>query len=64
MSSFIVIAVVVSLACIVGYLTQHLTRKDDTPIEEACEEVIKEQTGIDIDLSPSSPEAKKSDRKG
>lgn len=31
---------------------------DDNAIEEISEEVIKTQTGIDIDLTPSSPENK------
>lgn len=30
--------------------------KNDNPIEEACEQVIKEATGIDVDLTPNSPE--------
>jgi len=31
---------------------------DDNAIEEISEEVIKTETGIDIDLTPSSPENK------
>lgn len=30
--------------------------QQDTPIEEIAEEVIKELTGQDVDLSPQSPE--------
>lgn len=30
--------------------------KDDNPVEEIAEEVIKKETGVDIDLSPNSPE--------
>lgn len=30
--------------------------KDDNPIEEAVEEVIKEETGIVVDLTPESKE--------
>lgn len=33
--------------------------KSDNPIEEACEEVIRETTGIDVDLTPDSPEKAK-----
>ena len=33
---------------------------DDNPIEEAVEEVIKEETGIDLDLSFTTPENVKS----
>lgn len=32
----------------------------DNPIEEACEEIIKEKTGVDIDITPDSPEKKDS----
>ena len=33
--------------------------KDDGPVEEAIEEVIKEKTGLDIDLTPGSPTTQK-----
>lgn len=39
----------------IGGLSAVLLRNDN-PIEEACEEVIKETTGIDVDLTPNSPE--------
>ena len=29
---------------------------DDNPVEEAAEEMLKQQTGIDIDITPSSKE--------
>lgn len=32
---------------------------DDNPVEEISEEIIKEETGINVDLSPKSPEEKK-----
>ena len=31
---------------------------EDNHVEEISEIVIKEQTGVDVDLSPSSPEKK------
>ena len=31
----------------------------DNPAEELCEEVIKAQSGMDIDLSPATPETSK-----
>lgn len=31
----------------------------DNAVEETAEEVIKKQTGVDVDLSPSTPEKKK-----
>jgi hypothetical protein len=30
--------------------------KQDNPIEEKAEEIIKNKTGVDIDLTPQSPE--------
>ena len=30
--------------------------KDDNPIEEVVEELIEKQTGIDVDITPLSPE--------
>lgn len=30
----------------------------DNPMEEKVEEVVKEATGLDIDLTPTSPEKK------
>lgn len=30
--------------------------KDDNIIEEVVEQVIKDQTGVDIDITPSTPE--------
>lgn len=52
------IAVVAIAATIgVGY-TYFLGKPHDNPVEEASETVIKEQTGVDIDLTPQSPEKK------
>ncbi len=31
---------------------------DDNPVEETTEKLIKSDTGIDIDLTPESPESK------
>lgn len=46
---------VISVLVMIGGLSAVLL-KDDNPVEEACEQVIKETTGIDVDLSPKSPE--------
>jgi len=43
----------VILALIVGSM---FFSKRDNVLEEAAEELIKEKTGIEIDLSPGSPE--------
>jgi ribosomal protein L5 len=32
---------------------------DDNIIEEVAEDVIKEKVGVDVDLTPSTPEVKK-----
>lgn len=35
---------------------------DDNPLEERAEELIRYQTGIEIDLTPASPEVKTGDK--
>lgn len=45
------------LAVIIG-LTSVYFYGDDNVIEEVSEEIIKAESGLDIDLSPSSPENK------
>lgn len=54
-----------SILCLIGVissvvlcvvLAKYMGLQDDNPIEEAVEEVIKEQTGLDIDLTPLTPE--------
>ncbi len=49
---------IIILAVIIG-LTSVYFYGDDNAIEELSEEIIKTETGIDIDLTPSSPENKK-----
>ena len=43
-------------AVIVGIGSSFLFKKQDNVVEEYCEEVIKEETGVDVDLTPGSPE--------
>lgn len=31
--------------------------RDDSPMEQVLEQVIKQETGLDIDLTPDSPES-------
>lgn len=50
-----IIIVVVSI-CIAGGLLSTLWLGKDNVIEEAAEKVIERETGIDIDLTPSSKE--------
>lgn len=50
---------IIALAAIVGLGSVYfLKMKPDNAIEEISEEVIKKETGVDIDLSPTSPEKK------
>lgn len=53
------IALLIGLAAlaVVGYVS-HRFLGHDNEIEEKIEEVIKEKTGLDVDLSPSSAEIK------
>lgn len=45
------------VAAAVGIGSKYIfSGQEDNPIEEAAEELIKKQTGLDVDLSPSSPE--------
>jgi hypothetical protein len=47
--------ILVGLAACVGFFSSYML-KSDNPLEEKCEEIIKEQTGLDIDLTPGSKE--------
>lgn len=47
-----------ALTC--AFIAKHkFNFKDDNPIEERVEDFIKMQTGIEIDLTPLSPEEAK-----
>jgi hypothetical protein len=50
--STIIIAIVVSVAAIIGY-GSYLIFGPDNKVEEACEEIIKVETGETIDFSPN-----------
>ena len=41
-----------------SYINQKLGMKDDNIPEEIMEKVIENQTGVSIDLTPLTPEAK------
>jgi hypothetical protein len=51
----IVIIVVLLAVGVVGAISQHFMWPDN-PIEEASEQLIEQKTGVDIDLSPATPE--------
>lgn len=60
MITWIQILIVVAAAGVgVGISYFYPGAKDDNPIEEKCEEIIKKNTGADIDLTPRSPESNK-----
>lgn len=48
-SKYFLILLVVLMGVVSTYLLG-----DDNPIEEYSEEIIKEETGLDIDLTPNS----------
>lgn len=39
-----------------SYLNKKFGLRDDNPFEEAIEEVVKDKTGLDVDLTPDSKE--------
>jgi len=49
-----IILILVGVA-VVGAMSQHFMWSDN-PIEEASEDIIEQKTGLDVDLSPSTPE--------
>lgn len=53
------IVVVVAVVAVVGFAAAKITKKDDGPVEEVAEQVIKNETGYDVDLTPGSPESVK-----
>ena len=59
-STAIAIIVITAIIGVVSYEVLHL--EEDNPIEESAEEVIKQTTGIDVDLSPDSPEDEKEEK--
>lgn len=59
MQELIIKIVLVVGAAAAGYAAHYLPGwKQDNVVEEACEEVIKQETGADVDLTPESPEKK------
>ena len=60
MNSFLVAAIIgISLAFTAGVKHFWTAYADDNIIEETAEQFIKDQTNIDIDLTPNSVEKKK-----
>ncbi len=50
-------AVIIAVSAIIGVgSVAVLKMKHDNPIEEVAEAIIKNETGLNVDLTPSSPE--------
>ena len=47
--------IVVAIAGFVGYMTPKFLKKNDTPIEQIAEDIIHDQTDVEIDFSPNDP---------
>lgn len=51
---------IVFLSAVIGFASIYMLGNDNS-IEEISEEIIKQETGLDIDLSPNAPEKSKGD---
>lgn len=54
----ITILIIIVAVCAIGGFVSSKWLGDDNPVEEFSEDVIKMETGVSIDLTPSSPEKK------
>lgn len=45
-------AIIIAVASVVAFVSIKLTGKNNNPIEQAAEEVIKSTTGLEVDFSP------------
>jgi len=55
MNKEVAIWIIIALSMTIGiWSTYHLG--DDNVVEEISEQIIKEESGIEIDLSPNTPE--------
>jgi len=54
-----IFAVILFMSCVLGgcsYINKQMGLDDDNLIEEIVEAAIKSKSGIDIDLTPGTPE--------
>ena len=51
MDKLLITSIVVACAGVVGLMSFYFWGSDN-PVEEACEDIIKAETGVEIDLSP------------
>ena len=54
--NILTVLVVIALAALITFVSVSITGKDDAPLEEFAEDVLNLETGVDIDLTPNSPE--------
>jgi hypothetical protein len=51
-----VLLIILSLAAAAATSVGLLKWKDDNPVEELVERYVEHETGVDIDITPNSPE--------
>ncbi len=54
--NILTVLVAIALAALITFVSVSITGKDDAPLEEFAEDVLKLETGVDLDLTPNSPE--------
>lgn len=50
--------IILAVIAAIGFGYSKFTGQDDSAVEEISEEIIKLKTGVDVDLTPGSPEKK------
>lgn len=55
MDKFLIVSIIVASAWLISLISYYFLGSDN-PVEEACEDVIKDETGVDVDLTPGTPE--------
>jgi len=51
------VVIIVTIALVIGAASIVITKTNDSPIEQIAEAVIKQQTGLDVDISPENSKA-------
>jgi len=55
MDKFLIVSIIVASVWLISLISYYFLGSDN-PVEDACEGIIKAETGVDVDLSPGSPE--------
>lgn len=55
MDKFLITLIIASCAGLVWLMSFYFWGSDN-PVEEACEDIVKAETGVGIDLTPGTPE--------